>query len=217
MSKGSNLENGFLILYDWLPALQDLDGESLKELLLALIERQRSGTEFPKFDNRQVYIYAKMIEPTIKRRLYGQEGGNKGKVGTTIVPTKDTTIVPTEPSRAKQSRDKISEAKNTPIPPDGADAMTKRFDAFWKEYPRKIGKQAAQKIYMKVKPDHNLSERMIKAVQEQRQSEQWKKEGGRFIPNPATWLNRGQWDDVIEITETKETQTSRKKDLDDLF
>ena len=79
MSKGANLESGFPLLYDWLPAIQDLDGEGVKELLLALIDRQKNGTPFSEFQNRQAYIYAQMIEPTIKRRLDGQTAGIKSK------------------------------------------------------------------------------------------------------------------------------------------
>ena len=111
MKKSTNLESGFLLLYDWLPAIQDLDGDGVKELLLALIDRQKNGTPFPEFQNRQAYIYAKMIEPTIKRRLAGQVGGNlKG----TMVDTKvDTTIDTMVASRAKQSRAELSKAEQS--------------------------------------------------------------------------------------------------------
>ena len=71
MGKTTNLDSGFLLLYDWLPAIRSLDGEGVKELLLALIARQREGTAFPTFQNAQVEIYARMIEPTIQRRLVG--------------------------------------------------------------------------------------------------------------------------------------------------
>ena len=29
--------------------------------------------------------------------------------------------------------------------------------------------------------------------------DQWKKDGGQFIPHPATWLNQEGWDDEPEI------------------
>lgn len=29
------------------------------------------------------------------------------------------------------------------------------------------------------------------------QNEQWRKDNGQYIPNPATWLNQGRWDDVL--------------------
>ena len=85
MSKGSNLNSGFLVLYDWLPALESLSGEDCKSLLLALVKRQKDGQPLPVFENQLVNVFAGMIEPTIKRRLDGQVGGNKAKADTTIV------------------------------------------------------------------------------------------------------------------------------------
>jgi len=68
--KTTAIDNGFLLLYDWLPALQMLSGTEVKTLLLALIERQRNGTPIPKLDG-MMDVFAGMIEPTIKRRLEG--------------------------------------------------------------------------------------------------------------------------------------------------
>jgi hypothetical protein len=36
---------------------------------------------------------------------------------------------------------------------------------------------------------------MISAVQVQSTSDQWRRNNGQFIPNPATWLNQGRWMD----------------------
>jgi hypothetical protein len=30
------------------------------------------------------------------------------------------------------------------------------------------------------------------------EADQWQRENGRFIPNPATWINQGRWDDEYE-------------------
>ena len=38
---------------------------------------------------------------------------------------------------------------------------------------------------------------IIRVIEQQKQSEQWKKEGGQFIPHPATWLNQGRWADEV--------------------
>ena len=100
MSKyNANLSSGFLISYDWLPALESLSAEDFQSLILALIKRQKDGEPLPEFSNPTVGIFAKMIEPTIKRRLDGQSGGSKSKcttqdttVGTTVGTTQDTTV-----------------------------------------------------------------------------------------------------------------------------
>ena len=72
-----NLENGFLFLYDWLPMLEDLTGTDLKELLFALIDRQRNGAPKPQFENPRCDIYYRVISHTIDRRRRGQKGGRK--------------------------------------------------------------------------------------------------------------------------------------------
>lgn len=72
-----------------------------------------------------------------------------------------------------------------------------RFEAWWVEYPRKVGKQATRKIWCKLAPDAALYDRIIDATKAQAHCAQWRKENGRFIPNPATWLNQGRWDDDL--------------------
>lgn len=69
------------------------------------------------------------------------------------------------------------------------------FDQFWKTYPKKVGKDAAQKAFDKRKPSTEMLETMIKAIAEQKNQEQWQKDGGQYIPNPSTWLNQGRWMD----------------------
>ncbi len=98
-NKSTSLSCGFLISYDWLPALESLSAEDFQSLILALIKRQKDGEPLPEFSNPMVGIFAKMIEPTIKRRLDGQSGGSKSKgttqdttVGTTVGTTQDTTV-----------------------------------------------------------------------------------------------------------------------------
>ena len=77
------------------------------------------------------------------------------------------------------------------------------FESFWKAYPRKIGKEAARKAFAKVKKSEwNL---LVPAVEAQKRSQQWTKENGRYIPNPATWLNQGRWQDELTPAQTVET------------
>lgn len=76
-------------------------------------------------------------------------------------------------------------------------ADTPQFEQFWKAYPRKIGKASARRVWMKVGQGNGFLARTLVALAAQVQSEQWRREGGRFIPHPATWLNQGRWDDEV--------------------
>lgn len=80
-------------------------------------------------------------------------------------------------------------------PPVGADVTAERFDAFWNAYPKKIGKGAAERAFKKIKPSGDLLQKMLDAVEQQRQSDQWRRDNGQYIPNPATWLNQTRWED----------------------
>ena len=72
--------------------------------------------------------------------------------------------------------------------------MRERFDAFWGVYPKKVGKEAAWRAWQKRRPSQALTEQISAAIAWQRKQDKWVREGGRFIPNPATWINRGEWD-----------------------
>lgn len=72
------------------------------------------------------------------------------------------------------------------------------FDAFYALYPKHVGKAAALKAWNKLKPNAELQEIMAKALMEQKQSAQWNKDGGQYIPNPATWLNQRRWEDEVK-------------------
>ncbi len=80
---------------------------------------------------------------------------------------------------------------NTQKPPP----VDELFESFWKEYPRKIGKGAAHKIWTKLKPSQKLVAQIMKAVEDQKQCDQWQRDSGQYIPHPSTWLNQQRWDD----------------------
>lgn len=75
--------------------------------------------------------------------------------------------------------------------------VAQMFTDFWKAYPKKTGKGAAEKSFMKIKPSKELFQNMLDAIATQKESSQWKKDGGQYIPNPATWLNQKRWEDEI--------------------
>ena len=70
---------------------------------------------------------------------------------------------------------------------------------------KKTGKQYALKAWNKIKPTAELHERIMQAVDAQKRSDQWRRENGRYIPNPSTWLNGGYWDNE-EVNEGAENQ-----------
>ena len=70
------------------------------------------------------------------------------------------------------------------------------FDAFWTAYPNGKAKQAAAKAWAKISPDEQLQAMILVAVEAQKQSADWRRDGGQYVPHAATWLNGERWNDV---------------------
>jgi len=75
------------------------------------------------------------------------------------------------------------------------DVCDSDFEVFWKAYPKKTGKGAAEKSWLKLKP--NLK-KVLAALEWQKETLQWKKDNKQFIPMPATYLNQRRWEDEPE-------------------
>ena len=131
----------------------------------------------------------------------------------------DVTPLPylTQPNQTEQDN---TEATTPPSPSsEGSDGAKKspvelRFDEFWNAYPKKVGKQYALKAWNKIKPTAELHETIMQAVDRQKRSDQWRRENGRYIPNPATWLNGGYWDNSEEVSMDAGDQRDPDRDPD---
>ena len=72
------------------------------------------------------------------------------------------------------------------------------FDRFWAEYPNKVKKPNAKRAWDKLKPEAELVSRIMHGLARWKDSDQWTRDDGRFIPHPATWLNGRQWEDEVQ-------------------
>lgn len=98
---------------------------------------------------------------------------------------------------------RVYPAGGTPEP-----AAPQGFDAFWEAYPKKVGKKDAVKAWKKGRIGKQLAERIVEAVERQKGWRRWR-EG--FIPNPATWLNQGRWDDEEEPEPQRPGQNNKTR------
>lgn len=97
-----------------------------------------------------------------------------------------------------------AEAEATPSPKAKAEnvpaadaAVPSRFEEFWDAYPKKRDKGHAEKAFKALRVSDGLLSIMLSALDHQRQMADWTKDGGKFIPLPATWLHGHRWDDEI--------------------
>lgn len=93
----------------------------------------------------------------------------------------------TEPNLTKPN---LTEPNRT-----GNAGPSEQFEMLWREYPdsRKGNKESAYQAYIQVCPDSALS--MLESLRQWKQSEQWDKDDGKYIPYLVNWLLRGIWMD----------------------
>ncbi len=103
--------------------------------------------------------------------------------------------IPNDNQRLPQVRlDKVRLDKDRQVSPTKNDL----FDQFWSIYPKKVGKVVAISTFKKIKPDKSLLKEIIEGVKKYKQTDQWKKDNGAYIPNPSTFLNQRRWEDEIK-------------------
>lgn len=69
------------------------------------------------------------------------------------------------------------------------------FELFWEAYPRRKAKADAAKAWRQTEPHRPPIEEILAAINDGLKTDQWSRDGGAYIPYPATWLRRWQWAD----------------------
>lgn len=231
MSK--NAKKGFVLYYDYRNHLALLSDAERGQLLMALLDYSESGEEH-ELSGAALMAYsfikaqmdrdaAKYAETVQKRREAGRQGGRPAKANESNEKqseAKKANGFDEKQNKAKKpdtdtdtdtvtDTDTDTDINTPPISPAGGaptDAQERRFSEFWSAYPKKVGKKAALTSWKRLRPDSVLFERIMQAVINAKKSEQWIREGGRYIPNPATWINQGRWDDELMPADHTEKQ-----------
>lgn len=201
------MEMAYVKVYqDWTKATAKLKDAEKGRLIDAMVlyattgedvSADLSGNEqylFPMFqaqidrDRQALEDYSK------KQSANGSKGGRPRKNPVVFEETQQNPKNPPVFSETQKSHNKEKDYEDIPpISPKGD-----RFAVFWKAYPRKVGKGAAEKAFSKLKVTGSMLESMIEAIEAQKQSMQWRRDGGQYIPHPATWLNQHRWEDETD-------------------
>lgn len=91
------------------------------------------------------------------------------------------------------------------------------FTAFWRAYPKKVGKGAALRAWSKTDPP---LEAVLSSLEWQCRQPDWLRDQGQYIPHPATWLNRRGWEDEpfhAPASEMRPTRPGRGQRVSDAF
>lgn len=82
------------------------------------------------------------------------------------------------------------------------------FEQFWTAYPKKQAKQDAAKAFRSAKLKPEQLQTVLQDITSRKSSAEWLKDGGKFIPLPATYLRGKRWEDeqvttAIHVDERK--------------
>lgn len=199
-----------------------------------------NGNEYYRLDNWSKWQRVDKPQPSkIPDPPQGLENKEQDKISDSDiileVHTNNSRIIPESFSPKRKEEKRNLKQEKPPISPQGvggdveepqiktvrgeeppvehSNPFEERFILFWQAYPKKVGKGEAEKRFMKIKPSQALLEIMITAVQAAKQSSQWKKENGQYIPNPATWLGQKRWEDELGEKSNKTMTASKSQEI----
>lgn len=198
--------------WEYLDEMEELTDEEFGRLIRQLLRYSRSGEAFSPSGNERFYIKRVQNREIRYQDNYsdlsdirsdaGKKGANSRWNGKTMANDGKNDFANGKNSKAifangkngyTETETKTETNTEPDIHPPNPPLKGEAFERFWAVYPKKVGKQAAFKAFQRIK---GVSvETMVKAVEYQRSTAQWQKDNGRFIPNPATWLNQGRWED----------------------
>lgn len=97
--------------------------------------------------------------------------------------------------------------KNIQIFPESPKLATREeklkllFEFFWKVYPKKTKKKNAFNEFKKIKNVEELMPIIVADVEKKRESKDWKKDNGQYIPDPERYIKHERWNDINEVAE----------------
>jgi hypothetical protein len=99
--------------------------------------------------------------------------------------------------RAREDHPPESHGGNGKTKPK-AEKSFEEFEMSWKTYPKKTNKQKALAEWKKLNPSPELIEKIMAALEAQKRSHEWTKEGGKYIPHAHNWIKDRRWEDEVK-------------------
>jgi len=92
-----------------------------------------------------------------------------------------------------------------------------QFEQFWKEYPKKVDKKGSYRAFIRIEKLDEKFDTIMNALKEQKNSLQWQKENGQYIPNPTTWIHQERWEQVLPKSKEIISHQYTKEDFDNMY
>lgn len=226
-------KQSFIVYYEWEEMFQFMSTSQIAEIFLAMFSYAKRG-EIPEFSSPLLnstfcvikYALDRDEEKYIQRSKSNSQNGKKGGRPSSSKSEKKQTKAKKADNDNNNVNDNVNDNDNekdndnnllsissSPAVKDRATAgaYTEDFLAFWEEYPRKTGKGAAFRVWLRIRPSKKERAEISSALKWQKQSLQWNDSGyGKFIPLPATYLNQRRWEDEPDATSNPNISTPDK-------
>ena len=192
----------FLPLFlDFNENTQDLSDEQCGRLIRALVD-YANGKEYELDGNEKIAF--RFLKASIDRNEKlsairaeaGSKGGRQTQANASKKKQKETTS-------SKHKQNDINKNKNKNNNTNTNNDNDNLFDRFWSVYPRHVAKTNARKEFEKANVDETLLQTMLAAIEKSKQSDQWTKDNGQYIPHPSTWIHQRRWEDDLPVTKVK--------------
>lgn len=85
------------------------------------------------------------------------------------------------------------------------------FEEWWADYPKKTGKKAALRAWRTAKKTRSATTLHARLIDHLPSLHATQQRNPRYVPNPATWLNQGRYDDPVEPTQQPITQQDQRR------
>ncbi|MGP8289678.1 helix-turn-helix domain-containing protein [Vreelandella zhanjiangensis] len=129
-----------------------------------------------------------------KGGAFGHKETGESPIQNRLRTKKEQTTSSASPELMKEKRE-VSAPASTCVALLQDPVQKERFNRFWSAYPKGRGKREAVEAWKSIAPDETLIEKMLEVLEQAKNSQDWCKNGGQFIPFPAKWLESYGWED----------------------
>ena len=207
----------FSLFKDYLEYMEGMSDEDLGKAMRA-VWLYENGMELPELSGMAWMLFTTIRRDLVRAHAISQvrsENGAKGGKSKAEASDEEAPVSKEEANSSKPSLHKtldIDKDITPPTPLGGDEGGGTPFERFWEAYPKKVRKAAARRAWKAIKPDEDLTQTILKAIELAKASPQWTKSGGRFIPDPSRWLEEKRWEDQLSPA----LEPSRSYNIDDL-
>ncbi len=198
---------------DQLEVVSFLNDEQLGRVVRAAMQFMRDGTD-ACFDGCEGMFYRVLLAQFVRQQIDQKNGlaGTNARIEKIEEASQETHREESRKNRGEirgvqKGLNQIQpslEIKETNVHPYSAAKPSRLsgedFETFWRAYPRKESKTQARKSFVKVTVP---VETLLQALETQKQSDQWKRNGGQYIPYASTWINQRRWEDEVPTQTAK--------------